>query len=45
MSENPPVHILYQKYTEKDPAGEYATRLWGRIPARTWPSVTATSAR
>lgn len=33
MSENPPVHILYQKYTEKDPAGEYATRLWGRIPA------------
>jgi uncharacterized protein YllA (UPF0747 family) len=32
VSENPPVHILYQKYAEKDPAGEYATRLWGRIP-------------
>jgi uncharacterized protein YllA (UPF0747 family) len=32
LSENPPVHTLYQKYTEKDPAGEYATRLWGRIP-------------
>lgn len=32
MSDNPPVHTLYQKYTEKDPAGEYATRLWGRIP-------------
>ncbi|MCX6649248.1 MAG: bacillithiol biosynthesis BshC [Candidatus Bathyarchaeota archaeon] len=32
MSGNPPVHTLYQKYTEKDPNGEYATRLWGRIP-------------
>jgi uncharacterized protein YllA (UPF0747 family) len=32
LSENPPVHILYQKYTERDSAGEYATRLWGRIP-------------
>ncbi|HIH88387.1 TPA: bacillithiol biosynthesis BshC, partial [Candidatus Bathyarchaeota archaeon] len=32
LSENPPVHTLYQKYTEKDPAGEYATYLWGRIP-------------
>ncbi len=32
MSDNPPVHILYQKYVERDPAGEYAPRLWGRIP-------------
>ena len=32
MSDNPPVHMLYQKYTEKDPSGEYAPRLWGRIP-------------
>ena len=32
LIENPPVHILYQKYTENDPAGQYATRLWGRIP-------------
>jgi len=32
MSDNPPVHMLYQKFTEKDPAGEYAPRLWGRIP-------------
>ena len=24
--------MLYQKFTEKDPAGEYAPRLWGRIP-------------
>jgi hypothetical protein len=32
MSENPPVHTLYQRYTEKDPAGQYATRLWGKIP-------------
>ncbi len=32
MSENPPVHILYQKFTENDPAGEYAPRLWGKIP-------------
>jgi uncharacterized protein YllA (UPF0747 family) len=24
--------MLYQKYTEKDPSGEYAPRLWGRIP-------------
>jgi hypothetical protein len=32
VSDNPPVHTLYQKYTEKEPGGEYATRLWGRIP-------------
>jgi hypothetical protein len=32
LSENPPVHTLYQKYTEKVPAGQYATRLWGKIP-------------
>jgi uncharacterized protein YllA (UPF0747 family) len=32
MSDYPPVHTLYQKYAEKDPEGEYATRLWGRIP-------------
>ncbi len=32
MSDSPPVHILYQKYTEKDPGSEYAIRLWGRIP-------------
>lgn len=32
MSENPPVHTLYQKYVENQPDDEYATRLWGRIP-------------
>ena len=32
MSDNPPLHTLYQKYTEKSPGGEYATRLWGRMP-------------
>jgi uncharacterized protein YllA (UPF0747 family) len=32
MSVIPPVQILYQKYTEKEPNGEYATRLWGKIP-------------
>ena len=32
MSDNPPVHILYQKYVENEGGGEYATRLWGQIP-------------
>jgi hypothetical protein len=27
-----PVHTLYQKYVEGQPEGEYAARLWGRIP-------------
>ncbi len=32
MTDNPPVHILYQKYVENEPGSDYATRLWGRIP-------------
>jgi uncharacterized protein YllA (UPF0747 family) len=32
LTDNPPVHILYQKYTENEPGSEIATRLWGRIP-------------
>ena len=32
MSDYPQVHTLYQKYIEKDPEADYATRLWGRIP-------------
>ncbi len=33
MSNNPPVHTLYQKYLEYAPNSENAPRLWGRIPA------------
>jgi uncharacterized protein YllA (UPF0747 family) len=32
LTDNPPVHILYQKYVENEPGSDYATRLWGRIP-------------
>jgi uncharacterized protein YllA (UPF0747 family) len=33
LSENLPVHSLYQKYLEHVPNSESATRLWGKIPA------------
>ncbi len=32
MSDKPAVHTLYQKFVEKEPGGEHAPRLWGRIP-------------